>query len=98
MGNAAQDIMTAAGVRDFYCDEDPFRIDCMRAVLRRLEGMTRKNVDVPTVEERLEAVERLEQVAQELRVVITNSKPIDYAKACEPAHEDITRQEEWGNG
>jgi hypothetical protein len=26
MGNAAEDIMTAAGVR-VYCDEDPFRID-----------------------------------------------------------------------
>jgi hypothetical protein len=36
---------------------------------------------LPTTEERLEAVERIEQVAQELRTVIKNTKPIDYAKA-----------------
>jgi hypothetical protein len=37
IGIAAEDIMEAAGLR-VYCDNDPFRIDCMRAVLRRLKA------------------------------------------------------------
>jgi hypothetical protein len=76
-----------------YCDEDPFRTDCMRAVMRRLKAMMAKRPDVPTIQERLEAVERLEQVAQELRTVIGNTKPIDCAKAYELAKIDIERQE-----
>ena len=31
IGIAAEDIMEAAGLR-VYCDNDPFRLDCMRAV------------------------------------------------------------------
>lgn len=55
--------------------------------------MMGKRPHVPTIEERLEAVERIEQVAQELRTVIKNSKPIDYAKAYELVEVDIERQE-----
>ena len=76
LGIAAEDIFLAAGIM-VYCDEDPFRTDCMHAVMRRLKAMTAKRPDVPTTEERLEAVERLEQVAQELRTVIgTRSRSI----------------------
>ncbi len=38
--------MEAAGLR-VYCDGDPFRVDCMRVVLRRLEGMTRRDLNGP---------------------------------------------------
>jgi hypothetical protein len=92
VGIAAEDILLAAGIR-VYCDEDPFRTDCMRAVMRRVKAMMGKRVDVPSVEERLEAVERLEQVVGELRTVIQNTKPIDYPKAYELVKTDIERDE-----
>jgi len=46
LGIAAEDVMEAAGLR-VYCDGDPFRVDCMRVVLRRLEGMTRRDLNGP---------------------------------------------------
>jgi hypothetical protein len=53
--------MTAAGIRIDYND-DPFRIGCMRAVLRRLEVMAVGDPDAPSPAERQEAIERLEQL------------------------------------
>lgn len=93
VGIAAEDILVAAGIR-VYCDEDPFRIDCMRAVMRRLQAMTGRKADAPSVQERRDAVDRLEDLVAELRTAIGNTRPIDYAKAYELEKAEVERMEE----
>lgn len=96
LGIAAESIMIAAGIQVF-CDEDPFRIDCMRAVFRRLKAMAARKLEGPTIEERREAVDELQKLVDELRATVArNTKPIDAAKATEIAREEIARQEEFG--
>jgi hypothetical protein len=41
--------------------------------------MTNRDLDSPTAEERLEAIEDLQKLVEELRAGIASTKPIDFA-------------------
>ena len=56
--------------------------------------MTRPPADSPTTQERLEAVQRLQQLVDELRASLARTQPIDYPKARDIAQAQIERQQE----
>jgi hypothetical protein len=56
--------------------------------------MTRPPADSPTTQERLEAVQRLQQLVDELRASLARTEPIDYSKARDIAQAQIERQQE----